>query len=130
MPVPVDDEDGGGGGGVFEVDPGFSFETFDAEEPPPLPVLDVDERDTEAGGERSEDTTAFDERGSSNGGRAPPLTRGAGWCFALGLLSSVGLRLLSEPLAPCPLLPPPPLALALLPMPPELLLWLLLECQV
>lgn len=68
---------------------GCSFDTFDAA---PLPAPpDVDERDTEAGGERSEDSTALDDSGSSKGSR-PPLTRGAGWCFVLGLLSRVDLR--------------------------------------
>jgi hypothetical protein len=65
VPDPVDDDVGGGGGRVFEVDPGFSLDTFDTAPPPPPPVL---ERDTEAGDERSEDIAAFEGKGSSNGG--------------------------------------------------------------
>lgn len=70
--VEVDDVSGGG---VIVVDAECSFDTFDAA---PLPAPpDVDERDTEAGGERSEDSAALDDSGSSKGGR-PPLMRGAG----------------------------------------------------
>lgn len=86
MPVPEVEVDDVSGGGVIVVDAECSFDTFDAAAPPP--VLDVDERD---GGERSEGSAAFDDRESSKGGR-PPVTRGAGWCFVLGLLSRVDLR--------------------------------------
>lgn len=74
-PVPVVEVDDVSGGGVIVVDAECSFGTFDAA-PPPVPP-DVDERDTEAGGERSEDSAVLDDSGSSKGGR-PPLTRGTG----------------------------------------------------
>lgn len=65
------------GGGVIVVDTECSFDTFDAGPPLTPPPALVDERDTEAGGERSEDSAAFEDSGSSKGGR-PPLTRGVG----------------------------------------------------